>query len=276
MYDAGFQSDTLERAQGELSLSFERRGGRTVLADLYQKGSLKVRFPRRESGAWTGAILVNVSGGVAGGDQLSFAISIGPGAQATVATLAAERIYRARRPSEVAHITSEVTVDRGGACEWLPQETILFDRSSLERQLDIRLAEDARFLGVEMLLFGRAAMGERLEQSQLSDTIRLRRDGRLVLHDAIRLEAAALGRPAVTSGMRAAATLLYAAPDAEGGLARLRAALARSRAEWGASAWDGIVLARVLATDGVSLRAAIMAGLQALRGPRLLPRVWLC
>lgn len=276
MYDAGFQSDTLERAHGEVSLSFERRAGRTVLADLYQKGSLKARFPRAESGAWTGAILVNVSGGVAGGDQLSVAINVGAGAEASVATLAAERVYRARRPSEVAHIVSAVTIERGGACEWLPQETILFDRSSLERQLDIRLAEDARFLGVEMLLFGRSAMGERLEQSRLADTIRLRRGGRLVLHDAIRLEAAALARPAVASGMRGAATLLYAAPDAEGGLAALRAALARTRAEWGASAWDGIVLARVLAAEGVSLRAAIVAGLQALRGPRLLPRVWLC
>ena len=276
MYDAGFRSDALERANGELSLAFEQRAGRTVLAELYQKGSLRARFPRRDGSGWTSAIVVNVSGGVAGGDRLSTAISIGAGAEATVATLAAERIYRARRPSEVAHVATEVTVARGGACEWLPQETILFDRSSLERQLDIRLAEDARFLGVEMLVFGRSAMGERLEQSWLSDTIRVRRGERLVLHDAIRLDATALSRRAVASGMQGVATLIYAAPGAEGGLARLRAALATSAAEWGASAWDGIVLARVLAAEGVSLRAAIVAGLQALRGPRLLPRVWLC
>jgi urease accessory protein len=276
MYDAGFRFEQLERARGEIAVSFEQRGNRTVLADLRQVGSLKLRFPRQETGGWASAVMLNLSGGVAGGDRLATTVSIGAEAKATIATQAAERIYRTRHASEPAQITGEINVARGGACEWLPQETILFNRSALDRQLNIVLAEDAWFLGVEMLVFGRSAMGERLEQAQFADTIRVQRGGRLVLHDAIRFEAAALARPAVAAGMLAAATVLCAAPGAEECLAQLRAVLLTSRTEWGASAWDGIVLARILAPDYMSLRAAVVTGLQVLRGSRPLPRVWLC
>ncbi len=113
----------------------------------------------------------------------------------------------------------------------------------------------------------------------MRDTIRLRRDGRLLLHDAIRMEgevAAPLSRPAIGAGARAVATLLHVAPAAEAALEGLREALADVPAEWGASAWDGMLVARFLAADGASLRAAVVTGLQALRGDRPLPRVWLC
>ena len=69
---------------------------------------------------------------------------------------------------------------------------------------------DAWFLGVESLVFGRAAMGEVVEQASLRDVIRVRRGGRLLLHDAIRLDgevAATLQRPAIAGGARAVATI---------------------------------------------------------------------
>ena len=106
-----------------------------------------------------------------------------------------------------------------GACaEWLPQETILFDRCAVDRRLDVELADDAWFLGVESLVFGRAAMGEQVRQAWLRDGIRIRRDGRWLLHDAVRLDGevdAALRRPAIAGGARAMATLVHVAPDAE-------------------------------------------------------------
>ena len=163
--------------------------------------------------------------------------------------------------------------------EWLPQETILFDRCALDRWLDIELAPDAWFLGVEAIVFGRTAMGEQVGHANFRDTIRIRRDGRLLLHDAVRIQgevAARLARPAIGGGACAMATLLHVAPDAEAALDGLRDALADAPGEWGASAWDGMLVARFLAADGASLRQAVVTGLQALRGERPLPRVWLC
>jgi urease accessory protein len=176
-------------------------------------------------------------------------------------------------------VRTRITVGAGGAAEWLPQETILFDRGAVDRRLEVELTDDAWFLGVESLVFGRAAMGERVTQGRLRDLIRIRRNGHLLLHDAIRLEGAvdaALQRAAVGNGARAVATLVHVAPNAEAALGAMRAALADTPVECAASAWNGMLVARFLAPDGAVLRRTVIAALAVLRAPRPLPRVWVC
>jgi urease accessory protein len=43
-----------------------------------------------------------------------------------------------------------------------------------------------------------------------------------------------------------------------------------------ASAWNGILLVRLLAKDGAVLRHDLLLALGALRGGRAMPRVWSC
>lgn len=276
MSDAAFRSDH-QRATGELFVAVKQRGPASVLDDLRQDGCLKARFPRPVD--WFEAVTLNSSGGVAGGDRLDWAFRVGPGARATFAAQAAERFYRALPDDLPARLATRIAVAEGAAAEWLPQESILFDRAAVTRTLEVDLAADAWFLGLEMLVFGRAAMGERVATARLSDTIRLRRAGRLLLHDGIRLSgdvAETLSGPAVAGGGAAVATLVYVAPDAEGRLETLRAALADAPAACGASAWDGMLVARFVARDSAALRASVISGLTALRDGRALPRVWQC
>jgi urease accessory protein len=254
-----------------------RRGEATVLGDLRQEGCLKARLPRPPG--WAEVVTLNTSGGIAGGDHLATELVVGAGAQATFASQAAERFYRALPADPPARVRTAITVATGGAVEYLPQESIFFDRCALDRVLDVEVAEDAWFLGVESLVFGRAAMGETVHQARLGDTIRVWRAGRLLLHDAIRLDGAVadrLARPAIAGGGRAVATLVHVAPDAADRLAALRLAWDTAPAEAGASAWNGMLVGRVVAADGACLRAAVVAGLQVLRAGRALPRVWLC
>jgi urease accessory protein len=265
----------LQRARGLLALGFRRRGAATCLDDLRQEGCLKARFPHPRDGME--AITLNTSGGVAGGDVLTTRIRLRPGAVVTIASIAAERFYRVRPEEAPAAVNTGVVLESGAALAWLPQEAILFDGCALDRRLAVEMAPDAAFLGVECLVFGRAAMGERVRTARLTDTIQIRRGGRLVLHDAVRLSGAvdaALARPAVAAGAGALATLLLVAPDAVARLDGLRSALAG--AEAGASAWNDFLLARILAPDGAALRRAVEAGLAFLRGGAALPRVWMC
>ena len=273
---ADFRSD-LQRATGTLAVAVKRRGAASVLADLHQEGCLKARFPRAPDGFEV--VVLNSSGGVAGGDALAAAFSVGPGARAVFASQAAERFYRARHTDAPARLRTRITLAAGAMAEWLPQEAILFDGAALDRRLEVNLAADAWFLGVESLVFGRTAMGERVGALRLADTIRIRRAGRLILHDALRISgdaAALLARPALAAGGAAVATLVHVAPDAAAQLDTLRAAWADAPAETGASAWDGMLLGRIVARDGAALRAAVLPGLAALRDGRGLPRVWLC
>jgi urease accessory protein len=226
---------------------------------------------------WFDATTVNTSGGVVGGDSLHSLISVGEGARATIAAQAAERFYRALPDSAPSVVRTTVEIGPDAAAEWLPQETILFDRCALDRRLVIEMAPGSWFLGVEMLVFGRAAMGERVMTARLCDLIRVRRGGDLVLHDAIRLDGEVdrvLQRTATAGGARAVATLVHIAPDAEARLDAVRAALCGL--DCGASAWNGMLIARILAPDGAIARRRVMAALAVLRDGRPLPRVWLC
>ena len=273
------EAGAYQRASGELLLRVKRRGEASVVDDLRQAGCLKLRFPHVAPDEWMTAVMLNTSGGVAGGDRLSALFELREATRATLTAQAAERFYRALPGSDPATVRHQVRVAAGAAAEWLPQETILFDRCALDRGLDVTLADDARFLGVESLVLGRAAMGEQIAHAWLRDVIRVRRGGRWLLHESIRLDGevdATLRRAPIAGGMRAVATLVHVAPDAEAGLDSVRAAVTGAPGDAAASAWNGMLVARILAPDAAALRRALVAALAVLRAPRSLPRVWLC
>ena len=209
------------------------------------------------------------------------------GGQATVAAQAAERFYRALAADAPSRVRTRLTVGAGGALEWLPQETILFDRCALDRRLEVDLAADARFLGVETLVFGRAAMGERVRQGWLRDLIRVRRGGELLLHDAIRMDGEIDACVAARGGWRRRAGggdggLCGAGCGREIGcgshrcMASTAAIASLAPSAGGASVWNGMLVARILGPDSASVRRVVVAALDVLREARPLPRVWLC
>jgi urease accessory protein len=269
-----FSTPVHQRAQGVLRLSFKGRDGGAVLDGLRQEGCLKARLPRPERGAWPGAVLLNSAGGVAGGDVLDTAIRV-EGGGCTVATQAAERFYRAIPGTPPARVRTALHVGPGAALDWLPQESILFQDAALDRALRIDIAAGARLVCVESLVFGRMAMGEEVRSLRLQDRIVLRVAGRLVLHEATRIDgdaAALLDRPACAAGGRAVAALLAVGCGADR-LDAVRDALAGHDA--GACLLeDGVLVARIVAKTGGCLRRAVVAGLAALRDGRPLPRVW--
>jgi urease accessory protein len=264
-----------QRARGRARLAVRFDGARTRIADLYQQGTAKLRFPDPRGDALE-AVLVNTGGGMTGGDALGLEVEAGPGASAVVTTQACEKIYR--RESGAATVTTRLAVGEGGRLDWLPQETILFDGAALHRKLDADLAPGARLLLCEAVLFGRAARGERVVEGALIDRFRIRRGGRLVFADALRLDgavAAHLERPAIGAGARAAALVVLCAPDAVTRVEAARAVLAGAACEWGVSAWNGCLVARLLSTDGAALRRDLVTLLVEIGG-RAVPRVWSC
>ncbi len=267
----------LQRARGAVAVGFRRRGAETVLDVLRQSGCLKIRLPRGVDAGWREAICLNNSGGVAGGDVLSTRLALGAGAAAVLTTASAERIYRCTPDDPPAEIRNEIALAEGARAEWLPQETILFDGAALARRLSVTMPASASLLGVETLIFGRAAMGEMVRSVQLRDCISIRRDGRLVLQDALRPPAglaASLPQRAVAGGARASTTLFLVSRAADAALVAVRGVLAGHAVHAGASAWDGMLVVRMLADDPAQGRDAVAELLQVLRGGRRLPRVW--
>jgi urease accessory protein len=234
---------------------------------------LRWRFPR--SSNLCEAAIVNTGGGVAGGDTYSLSLTLGEGAEVEATTPSAERIYRSDGPA--ASITMRLKLASGARLFWLPQETLMFDGARLERRLEIETFGEAAFIVAETLVFGRLAMGEQSIDASLRDSWRVRRDGRLVFADETRIDhaGATLERKAVGAGARALSTIVAAAPNIEARLPDLRAALDTGRpgVEGGASAFDGLIVVRLLAASSDRLRAALVASIVALGGGK--PRLWL-
>jgi urease accessory protein len=279
MYASASRSDTgasasavRQRALGQVALAVGRFGAVTRALRVSEAGSLRVRMPR--AGAALEAVLINTAGGVACGDRFTIDVDAGPGAQIALTTPAAERVYRS--DGATAEIAVRLTLAAGADLAWLPQETIVFDRARLRRRFEADVAADARLLLCEAAVFGRAARGEEVRQGFFEDRWRIRRGGRLVYADTLRFDgpiAGLLDRPALGSGARALATLVYVAPDAENRLEEARSLLATASCAAGASAWNGLLAVRFLARDAAELRRGAARFLEGFRGCPL-PRVW--
>jgi urease accessory protein len=261
------------RARGAVRFDVQQVEGVTRRRHLHESGSLRVRFPSPEAEGLS-AVFVNTAGGIAGGDRFDIEIATGEGSRLAVTTAAAEKIYRAEGPA--AEINIALQLAAGAHLAWLPQETILFDRARLSRRIDIDLDDSASLLLCEIVIFGRAAMGERMSQGEFADRWRLRRGGRLVFAENLRLDGdigEKLARPAVANSGVAIGTALIV-PGDEALVERIREVSKSFGGEVGISAWNGFAMARFCAQDAARLRADMIAVLGRASGAAL-PRLWL-
>jgi urease accessory protein len=148
------------------------------LEDLRQSGCLRALFPRDPGGDTANgvrAVVLNTPGGLTGGDRLDIRARAGAGARLTLTTQAAGRAYRVA--DGYGGVSVSLDIAAGGRIDWLPRETILFDRADLRRRFNVPMHGDAHLLAVEPVVFGRLAMGAPLRNSALRDSWRIRRGG---------------------------------------------------------------------------------------------------
>lgn len=263
----------MQRAQGSGRVVTKNQQGQTRLAELYQEGCAKIRLPKTHAAALE-AVLINTSGGLTGGDNITWDIKAAPGTRMVLTTQACERIYKSSGGDAV--IRNRLKIDAGAHVDWLPQETILFEEARLNRSLEIDLADGASFTGIEAMLLGREAMGESARSAVLNDNWRIRRNGRLIHAEANRLSATDLERDALSllAGNNAFATIVHIAENSEQRVDAVRALIPKE-AKAAVSAIGERLIVRVLAPSGLALRRIITPIIAHLSGAGVLPRLWL-
>ena len=261
------------RARGGVSVAFKAVGdGRSRLADLHEWGGYRAKLPR--TSGMPEAVLINTGGGLLGGDSVRFDAAVAKGAAAQVTTQSAERVYRSLGPD--CRIAVQLTLAAGACLHWLPQETILFNEARLVRTITAEVPPDASLLVAEAVVFGRTASDETVVSGALRDVWRISRNGVLLYADNVRLAGdiqAALGRSSIGAGAKAMATVVYVSADAADRVDAARAALASPRGRAAVSAWNGMLVGRLLAPSADALKADV-ASLAACLGGQPLPRVW--
>jgi len=262
--------------QASLRLRFEDHAGTTRLTGREHRGPLRVQKALYPEGARTcHVIVVHPPGGVVGGDRLELDLALGPASRVLATTPGAAKWYRAN--GKVSHQAVRLQVGAGAALEWLPQETIFYDDADVMLAHEVTLAPDARYIGSEILCFGRRASGETFATGRVRQRTRILQGGRPVWWEQGALHGgAAMRSPLGMQGRSVCATLVAVGrplPPA------LLAALRGADPALGLSQVKNVFVARHLGDDSEAARACLLRVWQTLRPhlldqPARVPRIW--
>jgi urease accessory protein len=272
----------LQRADGCGRIVLSGSANGTRIDDVYERSPIRVMFPRTGHGEVQEAVTVNTAGGVAGGDRLECSVTALPEASIAVTSQAAEKVYRAL--NEPARVATRLKARESARLAWLPQETIVFNRARLHRTTEIELFSGAELLALEWLVLGRAAHGEIVVGGNITDSWRVKKDGRLIWADSFRITDetfAHLNRKALLSNCNAIATLIYFGPDLDKRLEFWREILLALGCNCAVTLVGGLIVTRFAAKQSADLKLALRSFLQQFgpelgSGPFRVPKMWSC
>ena len=316
---------------GRLELAFERPGdavkpsdaanpanpgGRAAMTRLTlrrHEGPLRLlRLLASDDARRVEAVIVHPPGGLAAGDRLRLDARAGDGTAVVLTTPGAQKWYRSTNRTG-ASVDTRLVLDEGAVLDWLPQPSILFDGARASQSLILSMAASASTLGWEMMVRGRAAMGEQWRTGSLDQLLEIQVDGRLWWRQRLLAEAGdrLFASPLGWRDRRCAVAVWFCAPsrsraDTEALRDRWRERLAAGVAQGPADAransdaveaseartasearsasgnviadasavTDGLVLAQLLGDDIESLQRLAIALWQDARDGASTPRIW--
>jgi urease accessory protein len=247
-------------------------------------GPLRVQKPLYPEGKEVcHAIIVHPPGGVVGGDELTISVHAGERASALITTPGAAKWYKANGKVSTQQVRLEA--GEGAALEWLPQESIFFDKTQVYLDHEVMLGKDASYIGGEILCFGRTASGETFASGRIRQRTSIRREGRLLWFEQGILDAAgtAMHSPLGLAGKTVCATLIAVGktlPSSFIGTLRDEAgSLAGEGDLFGATQMKSVIVTRYLGNTSETARRVMTRAWQLLR-PQLtgreaaVPRIW--
>lgn len=266
---------------GRLAVSFEARGGRTVMSDRAHVGPLYVQRPfYPEADGTCHLYVLHPPGGVVGGDELEIDVAVRRGGSALITTPAATKLYRA--PHSAALLTNRLRVEAGGVLEWLPGETLAFGGSRARLTTTVALEPGAHFLGWEITCLGRPASGDVFATGRLDQRFELSIGRRPVVLDRTLTEAEGSVRRGAWGWAGRSVHGLFLATVASPALsAELRASIVPERPGelFGVTTLGDVTVCRFLgerATDARELlaRAWSITRRYLFDKPACAPRIW--
>jgi urease accessory protein len=150
---------------GTLQLNYQRERGRSV-SRFAHNGPLRVLqslYP--EGDAVCHNVLVHPPGGLVGGDVLEIDVVVGAGAHGLVTTPGATRYYRTTQGQ--ARQAVRVRLEDGSRLEWLPLETIAYNRCDGVNEARFDLAPGAELMAWDLTALGLPTADRPFEQGRL-------------------------------------------------------------------------------------------------------------
>jgi len=272
--------DSRARWEASLRLGFVERASATILAERSHTGPLRVQKPLYpEDASVCHAVIVHPPGGVVGGDALDIGITAGASAHALLTTPGAGKWYRANGRSSRQDV--RIDVQDNATVEWLPQETLFYRETEVEMTHEVTLATNARYIGSEILCFGRTASGETFDNGTIKQTTRIRCEGKLVWHEQGEIDGAGPGMhsPFGLDGHTVCATFIACGATLDASQMRQLRDEIDGHGRSGATQLPQVVVVRHLGGSNEAARAVMVAAWRRLRPVLLgrdavIPRLW--
>ena len=172
--------------KAQLNLGFEKRAGKSVLANRTQYGPLTVQRPFYPEGDVCHLYLLHPPGGVVGGDELHINVTVAKGASVLITTPGATKFYKST--GKLAKQIQTLSILDQGALEWFPQENIFFDETHSQLTTHIELEKTAQFMGWEINCYGRPASKDFFEKGYVDTQFKITRDGKPLLLDRLKID----------------------------------------------------------------------------------------
>ena len=145
--------------EAKLNLGFSRKNSKTVLSKRRHLGPLTVQRPfYPEKNGTCHLYILHPPGGVVGGDSLDIEVECNSHTSALITTPAANKFYFSQ--GNTAKQINFLKIENSATLEWLPQEAILFNGSKVHSRTIIDINDYAKFIGWEIVSFGRPACNE--------------------------------------------------------------------------------------------------------------------
>lgn len=267
--------------RGKLELWFEHDQSKTRLMRRQHIGPLAIQRPfYPEADGSAHVYLLHPPGGIAGGDRLTIDCHLGPQARTLLTTPGAAKFYRSEENPAEQHV--QIDVGMGGLCEYLPQETIVFDGAHASMKTVVSLAADSAYIGWDFVSLGRPASGERFRTGNFRQCVEIVREDVPIWFERLNLSSARMitDQPFVLADRPIMGTMVYAGPAIENASERLRDTLGdAARQVFSVSQLDRVIVCRYLGkrmSEGKALfRCAWEAFREAGIGKRgVAPRIW--
>ncbi|WP_169393172.1 MULTISPECIES: urease accessory protein UreD [Psychrobacter] len=280
----GYGADRQWLAKLSLTLVPTLSDNKTHLKGLSFLGPLRIQRPFYPEGGVCHLYILHPPGGLVSGDKLLIDADCKANSRTLLTTPSAGKIY-GRDSDGVAQVQSvALKLAAHANCEWLPQETIIFDNANAKLDTKIYIDSSARFIGWDLVCLGRAASNADFNRGQLQQRLQLFKDDRLMVNEQLQLSASSeLYRSRVGfNNSPVFGTLMATAPDLDQVSQTLIEALreALDAKSFSITMRLNVLLVRYLGSDMNACRSGMWQAWSMIRPmvlgrPACIPRIWL-
>lgn len=196
--------------QGCLDLVYDFSEDKTKILHQFCQAPLKVQRPfYPENSAICHTVILHTAGGIVGGDELLFNISLNAGSKALITTPTANKIYKTN--GEEARQKVNIKLAENTCLEWFPQETIIFNNSLFLAETQIELGKNSHLFLWEINRWGRTHRGEKFLEGKWRSYLEVYQQGKPLWIDRQFLEGSErmYRSPLALGGQSVLGTFLY-------------------------------------------------------------------